>query len=123
MTSEERKEKVQSIQDAFVEKWLGPSGLVTIIAAIIWLIQLNVGFVQNSKTLERISTTMDTHEELVNGMLRTQERVNQVLIHLERRQTKAEAYIKEDDERVDDVRERVMGIETELRNHRGHVEK
>jgi hypothetical protein len=103
--------------EKIADKWLGPSGIVVIIGLIIWLVQLNVGFVSLKSLSERIAAQQDSNAEVVQSMLLTQERVSHILLTLERRMSKVEEYTEHDDERVQELRGEVKLYRQDIKNH------
>ena len=91
--------------------------IMSVIYLIIWLVQLNVGFVANTTLIKEISTKTAKQEEAHIQITRSLERTNWILDSLEKRQAVVEEYIKHDDEAVEKVERKTDLLEKDIRNH------
>jgi hypothetical protein len=103
--------------EEIVRKWLGPTGLTIIVGLVIWLVQLNVGFVNMKGLLERMIAQQDIHDEAVESLVITQAKTTQILVGLERRMTKIETYTDLDDDRVESIDRKTLINDNLIRNH------
>ena len=96
-------------------------GLTTIVTSIIyliiWLVQLNVGFVANTTMIEKVQKTIAEQEQAHIKISNSLERTGIILTQLEKRTAKLEEYIEHDDDEVDEIRNRVNLNERDIKNH------
>lgn len=97
---------------------IGATTIVTsIVYLIIWLVQLNVGFVANTTLIKEVTTKMEKQEVAHVQITRALERTNWILDSLEKRMVRVEQYMEHDDEAVEQVDRKTDLLEKDFKNH------
>lgn len=72
--------------------WIGPAGIVAVVAGIVWLVQLNIGYSMLTAATARNTTMIETNRQINNAqnvqLARTAEILKNIQKALERMEKK-----------------------------------
>lgn len=103
--------------NAWIDKWIRPTTLVTVIGAIIWGVQLNFAILQqteiNAQQASLIVTLDEAHRELQLQEARTSLLLDQVSVRL----ADVTKRVLEHDKEAEQWKRKILLMEQQINNH------
>ena len=100
-----------------LEKWLSPTGLTIIVGVVIWLIQLNIGYITLKSIVDRLVLDSNTHTEMLSNITMQQAATSLILKNIQSDIQEVDEYIDSDHSEVRMLDKSIDRTQTILNNH------